>query len=244
MQNLKYKILFLILFFSFIFSESSYSQYDKNKIIIADSLFQHKKFTQSFSIYEELLERDRVSSPSMLLKMAYIKEGLGSYTHALYYLNLYFKETNNKDALLKIDAIAKKHELEGYEQSDADMFYAFLQQYSTGTIILLILAGLFFTFCVFYFKKKNKNIILPAALQLFSLGAVFFIMNFSPEHKKGLILVSNTYIMNGPSSGAEIIEVVKPGHLVRILEEQDVWAKVKWRNQPAYIKTKNIKILE
>lgn len=244
MQNLKYKILFLILFFSLSFLKSSYSQIDNTKISTADSLFINKKFTESFSIYEELLEKDKMSSPSMLLKMAFIKEGLGNYTGALYYLNLYHKETNRKDALEKIEALAKKHELAGYELSDSELFYSFLHKYLSSTIFLLLVVSIFLTGGIFYLKKKNQNIIVPAVFQILILGTVFYLLNFTPGNKKGMILSSNTYVMDGPSSGAEIIEVVKAGHLVKILDNQDVWSKVTWKGKLAYIKGKNIKILK
>jgi hypothetical protein len=52
----------------------------------------------------------------MLLKMAFVKEGLGDYSNALYYLNLYYLKTYDKKVLKKMENLAERyHKLEGYE---------------------------------------------------------------------------------------------------------------------------------
>ncbi len=56
--------------------------------------------------------------PAMLIKMAYIKEGLGDYTSALLYLDGYYKHTANKRAIAKMSELASENSLDGYEYSD------------------------------------------------------------------------------------------------------------------------------
>ncbi|MBK7650109.1 MAG: hypothetical protein IPJ20_04215 [Flammeovirgaceae bacterium] len=48
-------------------------------------------------------------TPAMLLKMAYIQEGLGRISQSIYYLQLYYKATNDEQALSKIEELATKH---------------------------------------------------------------------------------------------------------------------------------------
>ena len=64
-------------------------------LAIADSLFEARKYTESFKIYQEIHGQNQ-GSPSMLLKMAFIKEGLDDYPAALYYLNQYYLFTSNE----------------------------------------------------------------------------------------------------------------------------------------------------
>jgi len=41
--------------------------------------------------------------------MAYIKEGLGQHGDALYYLNLHYIHTADREVLLKMEQIADEH---------------------------------------------------------------------------------------------------------------------------------------
>src|SRR5690349_2721164 len=82
----------------------------------ADSLFQQKRYTQSFEIYNTLFQSHRYS-PAMLLKMAYVQEGLNRISQSAYYLNLYYLATQDESALTKLGELADKYRLEGYEPS-------------------------------------------------------------------------------------------------------------------------------
>ncbi len=49
--------------------------------------------------------------------------------------------------------------------------------------------------------------------------------------------------MSGPSAGADVLEVVKKGHKVDILGKEDVWVKIRWDDQVAYLKEGKIKAI-
>jgi len=84
MQKRVYNILlFLIITFSAVGQE--------NILTRADSLYATKQYTQAFERYEVLFAGGRYS-PAMLLKMAYIQEGLGHLGESLYYINLYYRK--------------------------------------------------------------------------------------------------------------------------------------------------------
>ncbi len=63
----------------------------------------------------------------MLLKMAYVHEGLNHTGQALYCLNLYYLATKDQRALDKMEALATKFGLEGYKNSDFDRALAAYQ---------------------------------------------------------------------------------------------------------------------
>src|SRR5688500_16903409 len=79
----------------------SHAQTSGYRLKTADSLFQAKRYTQSLEHYEEIL-RQRQYTPAMLLKMAYINEGLNQIGSAMYYLNLYHTATGDKSVLRKM----------------------------------------------------------------------------------------------------------------------------------------------
>ena len=49
----------------------------------ADSLFSQQKYTEALNLYEEIYTSGRASS-AMLLKMAFIQDGLNNYADALF----------------------------------------------------------------------------------------------------------------------------------------------------------------
>ena len=82
-----------------------------------DSLYSGRKYTQAFEVYQSLHAGGQYS-PTMLLKMAYIQEGLGHLGESMYYLNLYFLATDDAQALKKMEELAQKNNLEGYETDE------------------------------------------------------------------------------------------------------------------------------
>src|SRR6185436_7100842 len=98
---------------------------DASAIVLAkaDSLYSSKQYTQALDFYQ-LLHKSGQYTPAMLLKVAHIQEGLGRLGESLYYLNLYFLATDDQQALKKMEELAKKNNLEGYETSETTHFLA------------------------------------------------------------------------------------------------------------------------
>src|SRR5688500_9317335 len=113
MQNYLTKIIILFLLALSVGSQQAYSQ-PTNQLQKADSLFAQHQYTEAFKIYQQLLHRQEKYSPQMLLKMAFIQEGLKNYTQALYFLHLYHTKYPSRLALRKIEELARAHKLTGY----------------------------------------------------------------------------------------------------------------------------------
>jgi len=240
-QNLNFKniiLIKLIILLSFI---NVLAQEKVKDIELADSLFNQQKYTQSFEIYNRILKTDNLTSPAMLLKMAYIKEGLGDYSNALYYLNLYYLQTHNKRALRKMEDLAKKYNLEGYKYTDIEFFMNIFYRYYSA--IVYSLSGLVLILIGYMVYKKLKLKTNPG-FSLFSLlivvAILFYVVNFGKRYQKGIIISPDTYLMAGPSSGAKLIAIADLGHRVHVLGKEDVWVKVEWEGSTAYIKENNI----
>jgi len=208
----------------------------------ADSLFEARKYTESFKLYEHILTQERQSSPGMLLRMAFIKEGLGNTTDALYYLNLYYLQTADKSVLGKMEELAEKKGLEGFEYSDWEfiqtIFYKFFYHL---VFVLLSLATLLMAVMIYQKFKKDTRPIFAAGSLIFVLALLFYTLNYGKSYSKSLVSSSNTYIMAGPSAGAEVIAIIDKGHRVEVIGQQDVWNQVSWKGQPGYIKKSKLK---
>jgi hypothetical protein len=218
----------------------SYSQLNTNLLAKADSLFQQKRYTQSFEIYKTLFDNQQYS-PAMLLKMAYIQEGLERISQAAYYLNLYYVATRDQSAQAKLEELASKYRLEGYESSEIDRVFSLYDQYRNLITVSLASAFIFlFTLAVVQrLRYKTKPFAAWGVLTVVSI-ILFVHLNLGEPYKQAIITNSNTYLMDGPSAGASVITIVRDGHRVQILGKKDVWVKVSWGESEAYVKESNL----
>jgi len=240
MQNSVLKFLIVLVLMVGI-CPTARSQSDNNPLLQrADSLFQQKRYTQSFEIYNTLFKSQRYS-PAMLLKMAYIQEGLNRISQSAYYLNLYYLATQDQGALTKLEELADKYRLEGYTPSQMDRVFTIYNQYRelitlgliSVFIFLLILLG------ILRFKLHERPYAVWGALVVLSI--LFLVhLNFGEGYAKAIIANNNTYLMDGPSAGSSVISVVRDGHRVQVIGKKDVWMKVQWGDREAYIKESNL----
>lgn len=244
-QNTKLK-LFILFTVSFLtISYTGICEGEKDRLMIADSLFAQKKYTQSFDLYNEIYTSYGKVSPSMLLKMAFVKEGLGDYSNALYYLNLYYLKTYDKKVLKKMENLAEKYHLEGYNYDDAEFFLNLYQKFQIQ--IDLFVTGLLLVFLgiLVYQKRKKGHVSSMTGYVYISLLVVLLLVNnFGRERKQAIISTDNVYLMDGPSPGANVLDVITVGHRVKILGQQDVWVEIEWADKSAYVKEFNLKPLE
>ena len=206
----------------------------------ADSLFQQKRYTQSFEIYNTLFEGQRYS-PAMLLKMAYVQEGLNRISQSAYYLNLYYLSTQDESALTKLEELADKYRLEGYAPSQLDKALAIHNQYRNLITACLISAVIFLMVLTTIQRLRFHSKPYAAWVIMITVSLIFLVhLNFSEGYSKAIIAHNNTYLMNGPSAGASVISIVRDGHRVRVLGKEDVWLRVQWGDGVAYIKETNL----
>lgn len=239
-QKLKLLILFLICFVTISFT--GLSNAPKGKLLLADSLFQQKKYTQSFELYEDIYTNDQKASSAMLLKMAFIKEGLGDFTNALYYLNVYYLKSYDKRALKKMENLAEQNKLSGYNYDDVEFFLNLYHQYQLQIDLILLSLALLVFGVLSYQKRSNKQISRSSGISYVGLLVVLlFINNFARERPQAIITTAEVYLMKGPSPGSDVVDKVTKGHRVDILGHDDVWVKISWNDQDAYIKSFDLK---
>ncbi|MDF9799796.1 hypothetical protein OKW21_005059 [Catalinimonas alkaloidigena] len=244
-QFRKIILLFELLFISVLWGANSYAQSAENSLAQADSLFADQQYTESFKLYEQLYTEANMASPAMLLKMAFIQEGLNEYSEALYYLSEYYLMTSDDAAVAKISKLSSEHNLRGYEFTDFDLIQTFFKknQYVFIYVILaLALVGLaYFVFRRNKIKEKPYGFGITYVLLL---ALLFYLSNFplAPEH--AIITDSNTYIMTGPSAGAEVLRVSEKGHKVKVAGQEDVWTKIEWNGETAFVREDNLRLLK
>lgn len=206
----------------------------------ADSLFSKKQFTQSFEIYQRI-HKEGQYTPAMFLKMAFIQEGLNKPGLALYYLNLYYLASNDNQALVKMEEVAAKNHLNGYEYSQLVRTQELFIQYRphiAGIIVLFIV--LLMALAVYQSLKGSR----PVATLVFTVIGLILLglfVNFSDPPRTGIITGNNTIVMNGPSAGASVVGLLNEGSKIQINGHKDVWLKINGFNYPAYVKQTQVK---
>ena len=236
---LKFIVAFIVL--SVNTFQSATAQTSGFRLKTADSLFQAKRYTQSLEHYQQILQQ-RQYSPAMLLKMAYIHEGLNQIGSAMYYLNLYAIATNDKSVAAKMDELATKYNLEGYETTDSDRFWSFYLD-NHLYISLTLAALMILMFSVAYHTRMRRHarpIASPIAIVVLAI-ALFVHQQYGTERTRGIIADAATYLMDGPSAGASVIQIVGDGHRVEVIGKNDVWMKIKWDDEVAYVRENSIR---
>ena len=237
MKNLQIWFLKFLIIIPFFFS-CQLLEAQAQKINQADSLFRSKQYTQSLELYQSLFN-DQQYSLAMLLKMAYIQEGLGKIGQTLYYLKLYQLASDDEQALHKMEELAGKFKLSGYDSNDASR----LQQWIDKKIMIVQvgLAGilLFTSYLVYRRRRKEQKSWLAAGLIILVSASILYLNNFYAGNS---VIVNNdrTYLMEGPSSGAPVAGILTEGNQLQLLGHDDVWLKVKWMDKIVYVKNSSV----
>lgn len=233
-------IILPLLILLFAFSHSSSAEPAHDPINQADSLFKAKLYTQSFDLYHQLF-LDKKYSQATLLKMAFIQEGLGHLSQSLYYLNLYYQASGDEQVLSKVNEVAKKNNLEGYESDQIAPLYKMMKDNFTTIVGALATSAIFCLSIFIYQQKRNgQKLVGLAFLSLFFLGLLFVFLNFSSPPIQGVITTTPVYLMKGPSAGAAVAAIVDEGHRLEIKGHEDVWLKVTWKKEDVFIKKNQI----
>ncbi len=217
---------------------------DKTKLSAADSLFKLGKYTESYTLYNQLFEDGRKYSPQMLLKLAYITEGLGEYEKALYYLETYYRQTYDDLALDKMQKLSETHGLSGYERNDLHYVQDKIGRYYEEIIYTLLILHAFLLLLISYKKYKVKTKPLYSWISSILVSLVLMaIINLFDRDQNAIISKNKTYLMKGPSAGADLMTIVDKGHKVTILDKGEVWSQIKLNEEVLFIRSNHLLLL-
>lgn len=207
----------------------------------ADSLFAQQKYTEALNLYEEIYASGQASS-AMLLKMAFIQDGLNNYADALFYLDKYYQLSADRNVVGKIEELAKAKELRGYSYDDTYYFLALLDIYrSQFSLLLLAISTLLLAYIISKAKQGEKPLA-AGIIQVMIIAIIFAVNNFDTA-SRGIIISNNTLLRSGPSAGAEPVELLSKGHKVKVLGQDEVWTKVLWDGQEVYIRKGKLRVI-
>ena len=236
MQNLRPFILVKYFIFLLLVMQGFNSQANEPALQKADSLFATKNYQEALLIYKEILQDDRSFSPAMLLKMAFISEGLGDYPSTTLYLSKYYEYNSSPQLPGKIKELTNQTSLTGYTISDRQRFLNFLTDNSQlitaffGILLTLILIAL-------VLRGFRPGYAVTAVILM---GIIFVSNNFLDGPETGIVTGNPSLIMSAPSAGGNLIRQVGPGHRVIIRSSTDIWYQIEWEDRKAFVKKSQI----
>lgn len=236
----------LIILLTFIINNYTSDVYANNDISknlnSADSLFEKKHYTESMELYEHFFQAG-FYTPRMLIRLSLIKEGLGDYTYSLYYLNLYYSNMHDKSVLKKMDELAARYNLEGYDYNDLTFFISLYDRYYNYVVLAFLVASALFLFYLYIVRRKREKMTLRLLLFALILGTTYMISNYDIIPEKAIIS-NDTSLMSAPSAGAELVGEINKGHRVTILGHVDIWYEITLHNKTAYVRENNLLFVE
>jgi len=229
----KFIIIFLTL------TQSINCQADTSKLNLADSLFKSQNYKEALAVYENLYYEEESYSPAMLLRMAFISEGMGNYPRTTLYLSKYYEHNPNQRVTNKIKTLTEQPALIGYQVSDREQFFRVLVDHRMEIISFFTLCLLIFlVLSVKYSEKAHRPALLVPSLVFMVL--VFMANNFLYGPQTAIITGSPTLIMDKPTAGGNLVSKVDVGHRVKVNASKDTWYEIEWRDQKAYVKKQNV----
>ena len=242
MQSILTKKMFFLAALLMI-SHQLWSQTPDTQLQMADRLFEQKRYKASLEQYRLLMQKG-FYSPQMLLKMSFIAENNGNIPEAMRYLNQYYLAHPDRRVFQKINDLAAQKQLIGYEFTDQDYFRTVFNKYQIWFFSLLFCC-LAIVFILMAKGKRQQQPLLPyvgALAVLMLLG--FLAVNFFYGSETAIVKPQTCYLMQSPSAGASLVATIEGGHKLDILAQDDIWCKVKWQEQVAYIRVHNLWLLK
>lgn len=210
------------------------------RLKMADSLFAKKQYTQSLEIYRGIF-KEKSYSPAMLLRMAYIEEGLRQNSMALYYINLYYEATHDQSALAKMEDMATRYNLVGYESNKTDHTLAIIAEYKPAIITTLVgICSLLFAVMIYTLKRKNIKPYISFSFFILTAMLLVSFANRDLTPDNGIVQNAPAFLMDGPSPGSKVIGIISEGNRLPVSGRKDVWVKVKWLDGYAYLKENQV----
>ena len=224
--------------FFFLILQSIHCQANVPQLLVADSLFAQGSYKEALEIYQTNYQLG-VYSPAMLLKMAFITEGIGDKEMATLYLSKYYDLSPNPQTITKIKSLTGQSELVGYEVSDAMRFLLFLTEFKE---VLVSVLTLFLVVSLILLWLKGRKLAEPRFYwpSVVLIVLIFVANNFLKSQNAALVTKSPTLIVSKPSAGGEMVDLVEPGHRVKIKSAKDIWYEVEWKEKIAYIRKDNV----
>ncbi|MDF7812136.1 SH3 domain-containing protein [Hymenobacter sp. YC55] len=237
---LKKPLLFFLI--SLWLSQPTTAQKVSSALARADSAFDAGAYQLAYRQYRGLLRQEAVASPRLLVRMAYVQEGLGHYPAALYYLNMALARQPRLATWHKMAELARDQRLAGYPETwRQDLQLTFRRYYYWGLQGLLLGAVVGGTLLLVRRRQLTRGWWVAYGSYLV-LTAVY--LNLLGTERAALVVRPRAAVMAGPSAGSAWLTTAAAGDRLVVQGQQDAWYQVQWQGQEAYIRTDDLLLVK
>ena len=205
-------------------------------------MFKAGAYEQAYPLYRQILRHERQVSPQILLRMAYVQEGLGHYPAALYYLNLAQVRQPRHSTWHKITELAQNQRVTGYPDSWRQSLIITFRRYYYR-LLQLLLAGAVIGGTLLLVRRRSVARGWWLAYACY-VGLIGVFLNVLGPNQTGIVASSHAALMGGPGAGAAWLTTAAAGDRLVVRGRQDIWYKVEWRGQPAYIRRSDLLLIK
>jgi len=178
----------------------------------------------------------------MLLRMAYVQEGLGHYPAALYYLSMAQARQPRLSTWRKMAALARDRRLTGYPETwREDLLLTFRRYYYLGLQGLLIGAVVGGILLLARRRTVARGWWTAYGVYLVLIGVY---LNLLGTERAALVARPRAALMSGPSAGATWLTTATAGDRLIVQSQQDTWYRVQWQGQDAYIRVQDLLLVQ
>ena len=229
-----------------VFTGLSFSSYAQNDALLkqGDSLFSAGRYQEALTSYTHLLSKRKEFSPQMLLKMAFIEESRNNYPKALYYLNLHYRISPDKQVLSKLEELAKTYQLEGYQYTDKTYFLSLYDSYRWYIILFFGIVIFLMALWLISRKRRERTIVPPLAVGISLVFILLILHNFATQRTLGIIQNDYTTFVESPSAASPVLQVIKKGNRYEVLDKEDSWYKITIDNKIGYVRLHNTLVVQ
>jgi tetratricopeptide (TPR) repeat protein len=208
----------------------------------ADSLFALGQYAAAAPLYRQQVWRQRQASPQLLLRMAFAQQQLGHYPAALLYLNLAQARQPHVRTWRQIAALATQYRLVGYPATWQQELRVQVQRYYyVGLEGLLAGAIVGAVWLLLRLRRARRNGWLAYLGYLLLTGGYLYWLRPTPA---GLVARPGAALMAGPGAGATWLSTAAVGDRLTVLGTHDIWYRVQWRQQDAFIRQADLLVIE
>lgn len=218
-----------LLFFLCLIATTSFAFENEAVLEKADSLFASRNFKQAAVLYDSLHFSLALSTPQMLIKMAFLAEENKDTAKALYLLSSAYLLKPEKGLKNKIDYIASLSGLSSYEELPSATEQWLFRNYNWMGVALLILAGLLLIWTLLNENKLFPKIIL-SLLGLSMMVAGYLLSYRAPKWEKALPKNQTTLLLKEPSAGGLSLSYSGKSELLPLIKNQAPYIKLRWKD--------------
>ncbi len=238
------KIIFLFVFF-LTASQPAYSQIDKSSENLGDKLFKNNHLLEAEKIYQINLSDKQFNSFEIEKKLAFISKEKNDWLGELFYLSSMQAKQTQLSTSYRLEEIAKKHNLLGYEVGIVERLRWIYFEFFPYILAFLLLPAFYVAYALII-KKIQKEPIPTFQIVYFILYLTFLfsINNLPSLFWQGLTASNKTYMRNFASSSAPVIKTLEKGTRINFIFKNEDWIPCYFEGNIGYIKTKDLLIID